>query len=149
MVVEGLHRGAELYGYALFDGFVDQDFIETGTLHIERGRRAGGDFVGKFEAGIALAPREGEAVFILKTESGLHGGQEAGLMQQLHAVRQQALADNETREMLLFHHTNIESPLVQQSSRHCPRGAGADDNDVVMLNHVFPLFFASARLCRQ
>ena len=113
MVVEGFYRGAELHGYALLDGFVDQDFIETGTLHIERGGRAGGEFIGEFEAGVALAPREGEAVFILKAEAGLHGGQEAGLMQQLYAMRQQALADNKTRKMLLFHHTNIESPLVQ------------------------------------
>ena len=88
MVVEGFHRGAELHGYALLDGFVDQDFIETGTLHIECGGWAGGEFIGEFEAGIAFAPGESEAVFILKAESGLHGGQEAGLVQQLYAVRQ-------------------------------------------------------------
>ena len=87
----------------------------------------------------------------------LHGAQQPGLLQNIHRVGQQALADDETRKMLLFEYADIETLLVQQGCRH---GAGrpcADNHNIVdKCSHNVPLFvklrnflFVYSRYCND
>ena len=77
------------------------------------------------------------AVFKLEAGLGLYGGQEAGFFDEFHAVRQQAFADYEAGEMLLFEHAHGKTVFEQQGGGDCAGGAGADDGDIAGLGHVW------------
>ena len=135
-VVEGGNGVAEAHVRALFGGFSDQDFIEDFAANLVGSAGAGGEFVGEVEIGVAAAPGEGGAVFKLEAGLGLYGGQEAGFFDEFHAVRQQAFADDEAGEMLLFEHAHGKAVFEQQGGGDCAGGAGADDGDIAGLGHI-------------
>ena len=117
-VVKRGYAVPEAHLNALFGGFVYQDFVKHFAAHLEHRARPGGEFVGEIKRGAAAAPCERRAVFKLKAFFGAHGIGKARFFQHFHAVRQQALADDEARKMLFFQHAYFKALLVQQRGSH-------------------------------
>ena len=123
---------------ALARRFIGQHLIEGGALHLIRGAPAGRMLFAEIECRVAVAAHEGGAVLVLKAGFD-HCLQHAGFFDVLHALRQQAFADRETRKLLAFQHDHAAPMAAQQRGGNGARGTRADDNDFTLLNHVqFP-----------
>ena len=55
-------------------------------------------------------------------------------------MRQQALANHKTREMLLFQHHHAQALFIQQSRRHRPGRAAADNGHITICVHLIYRF---------
>jgi len=78
---------------------------------------------------------EGRAVLVLEACLD-HVLQQAGRFDVFHALRQQALADGEARELLALQHQHLAALLAQHRRGHRTGRAGADDQDLGTF-HVF------------
>ena len=68
----------------------------------------------------------------MEAEHGLADGvQQAGFVQHVHGVGQQALADNEAGEVLLFQHADVETLFVEQRGGHRSGRPRADNHDII------------------
>nr|CUV27378.1 conserved protein of unknown function [Ralstonia solanacearum] len=127
--LHGAHAVAEAYVRALIGRAVDQDLVKGGTFDLVGRSPAIGVFVAEVKSGGLVAMDKIRAVLVLET--GLdHGAQHAGLLQIRHALRQQALADRETRKMLPFEHEHLLPSLSQQGGSDGSGGARANDGYV-------------------
>ena len=118
-VVEGGNGFAETHFGAGFDSGVDQNLVETVALDVKGMAGAGGGFFVEIEAGVALAPGKGGAVFVLEADAVLHRVGHAGFFQNLDGVRQQALADNEARKVLFFQYADMVAAAGKQGGGNC------------------------------
>ena len=97
-------------------GLVGQQFVEIGALYLKGGGFAVAERVAKVERADVIAPGEGRAVFQLETR-GLYGVQHAGFFDEIDAMRQQAFADGETREVLALDDQHIVTVAFEQGRR--------------------------------
>ncbi len=105
-----------------------QHVVEVGALHLVGGAPPRRELVAEIELGGALAAHERGTVLVL--EAGFHHVlQQPGGLDVFHALRQQALADGEARELLAFQDQHAASLLAQHRRRHRARRARADDQD--------------------
>ena len=129
------------HGFAIADfdalqcGLVGQQLVEIGALDLERGRLAIAEGVTKIEGAVLLAPGKGSAVLELKT-GGLHRLEHAGFFDEIQAVRQQAFADGEAREVLALDDQYIMAFAFEQGSRDCTGGPGTNHHHLTTF-HIY------------
>ncbi len=108
-----------------------QDLVEARARHLEGPGPAGGELVGEVEGEIVAAAVEGGAVLALEA-GGDHRVQQARLLEEDHALRQQALADRKAWEALALEHDDLVAPPRQQRGRDRARRPRADHRDVAL-----------------
>ncbi len=113
-------------------GLVGQQLVEIGALHLVGAAVALGELVAEIEFGVALAPAEGRAVLGLET-GRLDRLEHAGFLDEIQAVRQQALADGEAREALALEDQHVMALALEQRAGDGTGRAGTDDHDFTLL----------------
>jgi hypothetical protein len=91
--------------------FERQQVIEACSRHLIGVTPAVGKLVAKIELGVLLATPEGSAVFDLKP-GALHRAKHAGLLQILHALRQETFADAKARKLFALKQQNSQAPAA-------------------------------------
>ncbi|MNR34478.1 hypothetical protein D3C85_1522530 [compost metagenome] len=94
---------------------------------------AGAELVAEVELAVALTPGEGRAVLGLEA-GGANRFEHPGLLDEVQAVRQQALADGEAREALAFQHQHVVPLAFEQGAGDGARWAGTDHNDLALFD---------------
>ena len=98
-------------------------------MHLKGRTVARCEFFREVEFGALACVVERCAILELKTTC-LYGFQHACLFHKSHALRQQALADRKSRELLLFQHQDFITLLDQQSRGDRARRACTYDQDI-------------------
>ena len=86
----------------------------------------GCELVGEIEVAGFFAAQKNRSTFVDESLC-FDGIEQISFLEQVHAMRQQALADDEARENLLLHEEQLETLLVQQRGGGRTRRPGADD----------------------
>ena len=118
---------------ALQLGLISQHLVKVSALDLKRGGFAVAEGVAKIEGAVTVAPGKGRPVFKLET-SGLNGVEHAGFFDEVDAVRQQTLANGETRKMLAFDDHDIVTFAFEQGGGNRTRWSCTNNHDLTMFH---------------
>src|SRR5690625_2030766 len=113
-------------------GLGRQDLVKIGTHHVPGPVPAVAVLFREIEVTALVAFDEAYAVFDLK-RCGLDRFQQPSLVQELHALRQQAFANGKAREVAALDYRDPPTALAQQRGRGAARRTGANDGDIGLL----------------
>jgi len=122
-------------------GGVGEHLVEARPLHLVRRAPPRRELVAEVELTQLPVPTKRRAVLVL--EAGLdHVLQHARLFDERHAVRQEALADDEARKRLLLDDDDLAAGLSQHARGDGARWTCPSDDDLRLLDSHADLLLA-------